>query len=74
MKNIGIVIPKVNNEIQTRYVFPVGLAYIKGALKASGYDVKAINLNHVKTIDLENVLKRWIIENKICVCLSGGIS
>lgn len=31
---IGIVIPKFNNNIQTRYNFPVGLAYIKGALES----------------------------------------
>lgn len=33
--NLGIVIPKYNSVDRPFYDFPVGLAYIKGALTAS---------------------------------------
>lgn len=72
MKNIGLVVPKFNNEIQTRYSFPVGLAYIKGALRAAGYEVLSINLNNISTNDLENELRIWLEEKRINICLSGG--
>ncbi len=71
---IGIVIPKYNNSIQTRYNFPVGLAYIKGALKNHGYKVYGINLNHVSEENVERRLEEFYRENNIGIVLCGGLS
>jgi radical SAM superfamily enzyme YgiQ (UPF0313 family) len=69
---ILIVTPKFNDEYNPQYNFPVGLACIKGALREKGYDVIALNLNHVW--DGNSVLKNYILDNKVDVVMTGGIS
>jgi len=70
---IGMVLPKFNRKSYLYYSLPVGLAYIKGALKKQGYEVDVINLNH-KWGDLNNELYTWLRSNEFDVVMTGGLS
>jgi len=69
---ILIVVPKFNNEMRAQYNFPVGLANIKGSLKEKGYEVMALNLNHVS--EELSVLRQFILEHGIEIVMTGGLT
>jgi len=68
-----IVMPKITQFDDQQYNFPVGIAYVSSALKASGRQVFTLNLNYKKETAYE-LLRACIKENKIDIVSSGGIS
>lgn len=54
------------------YTFPLGIPYISAAMKKAGFQVFTLNLNHHHKP--YEVLKTKIIENKIDVVMTGGLS
>ena len=71
---IGIIAPKFNNSLAKRYEFPVGLAYIQGALKNAGYtDISVLNLNHCWD-DVQDTISKWIVDQQIDILMTGGLS
>jgi radical SAM superfamily enzyme YgiQ (UPF0313 family) len=67
-----IVIPRFVNENNLSYQFPTGFAMVSSALKASGREVFTLNLNYKD--NHQELLKNTIINNKIDVVLTGGLS
>src|SRR3989339_1370481 len=73
--NILIIVPRSNisNEVNYKYLFPLGLAYISSVLKDAGYDVDCLNLNHYSGT-VENLVNSFIISKKYNVICTGGLS
>ena len=70
--NYLIVMPRFRDNLEEGYFFPFGVPYISAALKKAGFDVFALNLNHVD--QPYNALQQNIIENDIDIVLSGSTS
>ncbi len=70
--NLLIVMPRFIDNQGGEYIFPLGIPYISGALKAQGFAVTTLNLNHRE--DPYTALKNTITSNNIDVVLSGGLS
>ncbi len=69
--NYLIVMPK-QAQMQFQYTFPTGMGIVAASLKASGRSVFTLNLTYKKNpIEL---LRKTIVENKIDVVLTGGLS
>jgi len=70
--NFLIVMPRLVQVVGDAYQFPLGIAYISSALKAAGYNVYTLNLNHIEDVfgELEKVIK----EHEIDAFMTGGIS
>jgi len=43
---ILLVVPRYVEKVGQYYIFPLGLAYVSGALKQAGHEVHCLNLNH----------------------------
>ncbi|HAB50793.1 MAG TPA: hypothetical protein DCE80_01210 [Ignavibacteriales bacterium] len=73
--NILIIVPRSNisNEVNYKYLFPLGLAYISSVLKDAGYDVDCLNLNHYSGT-VENLVNSFIISKEYNVICTGGLS
>lgn len=71
--NFLLVLPRIVKYIGEGYVFPIGLPYISGALKAAGYNVVTINLNHYEG-EIKDILGDIIEKNGINVVGTGGLS
>jgi radical SAM superfamily enzyme YgiQ (UPF0313 family) len=56
------------------YDFPVGLAYISAVLKASGREVRTLNLNHYHDNQVADVIRDVIRNEDIDVVGTGGLS
>jgi len=69
---ILIVVPKLNSEMRPQYNFSVGLASIKSVLRQRGYEIMALNLNHIS--QEREVLTSYILENKVDVVMTGGLT
>ncbi|HXE74003.1 MAG TPA: radical SAM protein [Candidatus Nitrosotenuis sp.] len=65
-----IVAPRFVKKIGDYYSFPVGPAYISGALKAAGFDVECLNMNHHDWSTLSRVIRQRDID----VVCTGAIS
>ena len=68
-----IVMPKFVNRYGEMYVFPVGLTYISAALKAKGYAIECLNLNHYDEWAAVTVRDKLRNSDFDVVC-TGGIS
>lgn len=71
--NFLVVMPRLVQNAGEGYQFPLGIAYISSSLKATGYNVYTLNLNHIKG-DVFSSLEQKIKEHAIDVVLTGGIS
>jgi radical SAM superfamily enzyme YgiQ (UPF0313 family) len=70
--NYLIVMPKLTENDNVQYIFPVGMPYVSAALKASGRSVFTLNLNYKDKPD--TLLTETIIKNNIDVVMFGGLS
>jgi anaerobic magnesium-protoporphyrin IX monomethyl ester cyclase len=71
--NILLVMPRLVQTIGDGYAFPLGIAYVSSSLKAAGFNVFTLNLNHIEG-DVFDILKQTIIKNNINVVGTGGLS
>lgn len=66
-----LIMPKLTSNINVKYKFPIGIAYISAVLKANGFDVISYNPNHTdKSIDI--IIQEFA--QKYDVILSGALS
>ncbi|MBF0176571.1 MAG: cobalamin-dependent protein [Magnetococcales bacterium] len=72
-KRFLLVMPQLVQQVGDGYSFPLGIAYISGSLKAAGFDVYTLNLNHRGGDVTENIQKE-IREKRIDVVATGGLS
>jgi len=70
---ILIVVPNFVTRVGDFYQFPLGLAYIAGAIKAVGYEVQGLNLNYIDE-DESVAVERYVRENSIDIVMSGALS
>jgi len=68
-----IIAQSSNRIASVQSIFPVGLAYVSGAMKAEGYDVHTINGKFIDE-DIRTYLHRYIVEHEIDVIGTGGKS
>ncbi|MEA3641491.1 MAG: radical SAM protein [Lamprobacter sp.] len=68
-----LVMPRIVNYVGEGYVFSIGLPYVSASLKASGYSVVTINLNHHEGKE-SDVLKDLIAKHHINIVATGGLS
>ena len=68
-----IVMPKITMIDDQQYVFPVGIAYVSSALKATGRNVFTLNLNY-KARSTYDLLNDVIKQNNIDIVATGGIT
>jgi len=71
--NYLLIMPRLVQNIGDGYSFPLGITYISGSLKNSGYNVTTLNLNH-RDGEVFDIIKREIEENNIDVVATGGLS
>ncbi len=71
--NYLMVIPRLTQIKGQFYSFPIGIAYVSSSLKASGRNVKVLNLNY-KDGDIHDLLEPCIVENNIDVIATGGLT
>lgn len=68
-----LVMPRVVQTVGDGYQFPLGIAYVSSSMKAAGFNVSTINLNHIEG-DIADILKKEISERNIDVICTGGLS
>lgn len=70
-----IVVPRFAHSADDprRFYLPVGLAYISSALKSSGYDVDAMNMNFYDE-SIGNIIQKMSLGKKYSMMLTGGLS
>ena len=71
--NYLLAMPKLVQTVGDGYVFPLGMAYVSACLKAGGFNVFTVNLNH-KEGDINDILREIIEDNDIDVIGTGGLS
>ena len=65
--------PRLVQNIDDGYSFPLGIPYISSSMKKAGYKVITLNLNH-RDGEIFNIIEKKIEENKIDVIATGGLS
>ncbi len=70
--NYLIVLPRFITSSSESYLIPLGVLYISGAMKAAGFNVFTINLNHFS--NPYEKLRSMIADNDIEIVVSGGTS
>ncbi len=68
-----IVMPQITKIKEQYYPFPIGIAYVSSALKATGRSVFTLNLNY-KEGELSQILREHIEKNNINVVAIGGLT
>ena len=68
-----IVVPRLTRLNDQQYLFPIGMAYVASALKASGRNVFTLNLNY-KEEECAELLTKTIKQNNIHILATGGLS
>lgn len=68
----SIVIPRMTNNEST-YVFPIGVGYVCSSLKATGRNVKTLNMNYKEQSD-EDLIQSLILDEKVDVIAMGGLT
>lgn len=71
--NYCIIMPRSARNDQASYAFPIGMAYVSAALKATGRTVITYNLNY-KHEELREILSELIQKYNIDVIASGGLT
>ena len=71
--NYCIVMPRLTRDDDASYAFPVGMAYVSAALKATERHVITYNLNYKKGT-VRELLERLIREHDVDVIASGGLT
>lgn len=71
--NYCIVMPRLARDNDASYAFPIGMAYVSSALKATKRNVITYNLNY-KEGTTEELLKELIEKHDIDVIASGGLT
>ena len=71
--NYLLVMPRLVQNIDDGYSFPLGIPYISSSMKKAGYKVITLNLNH-RDGEIFNIIEKKIEENKIDVIATGGLS
>lgn len=71
--NYLLVMPRFVESLKEGYNFPLGIAYISSVLKAEGFNVFNLNLNHLDG-EIETIINQEISAHKIDVVLTGGLS
>ena len=70
--NFLLIVPQFNPRVLF-YDFPLGLAYISGAMKKAGLNVSCLNLNHCQHTNVIEAIAGSIITNDIDVVCTGGL-
>lgn len=68
-----MIMPRLVQSVGDGYAFPLGIAYVTSSLKAAGFDVLTLNLNH-KEGTVYEVLEEYLSENSVDVVCTGGLS
>jgi anaerobic magnesium-protoporphyrin IX monomethyl ester cyclase len=68
-----LIMPRVAQQVGDGYSFPLGITYISGSLKAAGFNISTLNLNHYDG-DVGEIIKGVIKEKNIDVVATGGLS
>lgn len=68
-----LVMPRLVEQVGEGYMFPLGIIYISACLKAAGFQVYCVNLNH-QIGEVSEILRKIIVENDIDVIGIGGLS
>lgn len=68
-----IVVPQFKSRRDIYYELPLGMMYISSALKASGFEVACLNLNHASD-PIGTALRKVITSRRIDVLCTGGLS
>ncbi|MDR1418596.1 MAG: cobalamin B12-binding domain-containing protein [Endomicrobium sp.] len=71
--NYLIIMPRLINNFNEGYNFPIGICYISAVLKQAGFNVFTVNLNHVEG-EVGDVVEAEILKHDIDVVLTGGLS
>ena len=71
--NYLIIMPRLVQNVGDGYSFPLGIAYISSSMKAAGYKVFTLNLNH-REGKVSDIIKKEIEDNRIDVVATGGLS
>lgn len=71
--NYLFVMPRLVQETGDGYVFPLGISYVAAAMKAGGFNVFTVNLNH-REGSVEDAIREEIEKNDIHVLATGGLS
>jgi len=71
--NFLLVMPRIVEYIGEGYIFAMGLPYISAALKAAGYNVFTVNMNHYEG-ETGDILRDLIEKHDIDVVGTGGLS
>lgn len=73
MMRYGIVMPKLTQNFDETYQFPIGMAYVSSSLKKFGKDVATYNLNY-KEGEIQELVRRLVREKKLDVLATGGLT
>jgi len=73
MKYLVVVQPIEHYKDKEKYCMPLGIAYVNGALRASGLDVDGVNLMFVDK-DPYETLYEILVQREYDVLLCGGLS
>ncbi len=68
-----LVMPRLIQNPGDGYSFPLGIAYISSSLKAAGFEVVTLNLNH-RDGDAADIIRNVVEEHGIHVVATGGLS
>lgn len=71
--NYMVIMPRLNQNVGDGYSFPLGVAYISASMKAAGFKVETLNLNHVEG-SVAEIVSRETERRKIDVVATGGLS
>ena len=68
-----LVMPRTVQHAGDGYFFPLGILYVSASLKAAGFEVYTLNLNHRDGL-VEDIIAAEIKKNDIGVVATGGLS
>ena len=65
--------PRIVNQVGDWYQFPLGIAYVSSSLKAGGFNIYTINLNHEKK-SIQEIMQEYIMKYDIDIVSTGGLT
>jgi len=71
--NYLIVMPRYTSDVNTGYIFPLGIAYVSASLKHAGHNIFTLNTNHYEE-SIYSLMKKCIEKHSINVVMTGGLS